>query len=55
MLLLEVEDVDSMLKGVSTESQDKVLNQLWRAICSCHHGRFHVEYVEDISYHDLNS
>ena len=23
--------------------------------CHCHYGSFHVEYVEDIPYHDLNS
>ena len=23
--------------------------------CSGHYGSFHVEYVEDISYHDLSS
>ena len=34
---------------------NKVLNHLRGASCSCHYGSFDVEYVEDISYHDLSS
>ena len=34
---------------------NKVLNHLHRASCSCHHDSFHIKYVEDSSYHDLNS
>lgn len=34
---------------------DKALNHLWEASCSCHYVSFHVEYIPDSSYHDLNS
>ena len=50
--LLVVEDVDSRTKGALTfgkESNSLVGSQFF------HYGSSYVEYVEDSSYHDLNS